>query len=458
MTRLTSAIAVVAAVAIAAWPSVGAQTPTAPGLPAVDAAFQRFWAAHSPAEAARLADQVVKSGVTFDDAFARLKRGRTYTTQKTGIVMASYRPEKGAEHFYAVNVPASYDPAKSYQVRFQLHGGVGGRDTNQPRGNGDIGALAGPPTADQFYVLPYAWSTAPWWSEDQVQSLATIVDLLKRTYNVDENRVIVSGVSDGGSGAYYLAMRDTTPYASFTPLNGFIMVIANSEIDDGRSYPNNLLNKPMFVVNGGRDRLYPTAMTEPFVLHFKASGADISYHPQPEAGHNTAWWPDLRDIYEMFVADHPRLAHPEKLTWETTGLTHTRAHWLVVDEVGTTQDDARAAQKMKDVNAIADRDELARLNVSAPITIFDRRRPSGRIDAVRKGNTITATARGVAGFTLLLSSDVFDFSQPIKVIVNDRVLYEGRVERNLGTLLRWAARDNDRTMLYGAELRIRVRT
>jgi cephalosporin-C deacetylase-like acetyl esterase len=38
---------------------------------------------------------------------------------------------------------------------------------------------------------------------------------IKRTYNVDENRVVVAGVSDGGTGAYYVAMRDTTPYASF---------------------------------------------------------------------------------------------------------------------------------------------------------------------------------------------------------------------------------------------------
>ena len=34
----------------------------------------------------------------------------------------------GVEHNYAVTVPAGYDPAKRYQVRFQLHGGVGGRD------------------------------------------------------------------------------------------------------------------------------------------------------------------------------------------------------------------------------------------------------------------------------------------------------------------------------------------
>src|ERR1051326_7877213 len=131
----------------------------------VDLAFQKFWSATSPAEADKAVSEIVKSGVTFDEALKRLKAGRVYTAQKSGVVMLSNKTKDGVEHFYAVNVPSNYDPAKRYQVRFQLHGGVGGRINNQPRGSGDIGNLAGP--AEQFYVLPYAWDRAPWWSNDQ---------------------------------------------------------------------------------------------------------------------------------------------------------------------------------------------------------------------------------------------------------------------------------------------------
>ena len=53
-------------------------------------------------------------------------------------------------------------------------------------------------------------------------------------YNIDENRVVVSGVSDGGTGAYYVAMRDTTPFASFLPLNGYWMVLASRDIERRR--------------------------------------------------------------------------------------------------------------------------------------------------------------------------------------------------------------------------------
>ena len=80
---------------------------------------------------------------------------------------------------------------------------------------------------------------------------------------------------------------------------------------------------------------------------------------------------------------------------------------------------------------------------------------SGRVDLNRSGNTINTFSRGVKEFTLLLSPDQFDFDKPFLVKVNGRVAFEGRVEKSVATLTKWAARDNDRTMLFGAELKIR---
>ena len=415
---------------------VGTQSETA----RIDAAFQKFWLADSPEHATRLADDVIKSGVSFDEALLRLKAGRRYTAQQPGIIKLMNRTRDGVEHYFAVTVPESYDPAKKYQVRFQLHGGVDGRADNQPRGSGAIGQLAG---AEQIYVLPYSWRDAPWWSDDQVLNFDAIIDQLKRTYNVDENRVVVAGVSDGGTGAYYIAMRNTTPFASFLPLNGFVMVLANENIDNGQNYLNNLRNKPLFVVNGGRDRLYPTSVVEPYTRHLMRSGVAIDYHPQPEGEHNTAWWPQVKDVFEKFVADHPRDPHPDTLTWTASvNGEHNRAHWLVIDEWGR-RDGEHAT--LPDPN-----------NAPTVGALFENLKPSGRVDLVRKGNTIEASTKGVATLTLLLSPDKFDFAKPVTVVVNGKKAFEGRVERSVKTLLKWAAVDNDRTMLYGAELKVKV--
>ena len=78
------------------------------------------------------------------------------------------------------------------------------------------------------------------------------------------------------------------------------------------------------------------------------------------------------------------------------------------------------------------------------------------MDARRTGNSFEVKTRGVQAFTLLLSPDVIDFGKPVQVTVNGRRVFAGAVTRDVTTLLTWAARDNDRTMLYGAELHIAV--
>jgi len=447
-TKRTSLLApVLSAVllAFAAW------TPARGAAKDVDAAFLAFWDARTPQDAAKKVADVVASGVTFDDALKRLKAGRPYSAAvPKGVIRKSY-VVNGVEYFYAVNVPATYDPARRYQVRFQLHGGVS-RESNAPRGDGTIGALAG---AEQIYIIPYAWQDAPWWSDEQIVNLRTLLDSVKRNYNVDENRVAVAGVSDGGTGAYYIAMRDMTPFSSFLTLNGFVLVLRS--VVQGDLFPTNLRNKPFFIVNGGRDPLYPTRAVEPYVDHMKKGGVQLLYQPQPNGVHNTAWWPDVKDSFEAFVRDHPRNPFPNTLTWESTGQSlDNRADWLVIDTLAAVARNAApvddlnprsAAAAIDDLNLIGDRGE----------TMFSHSQKSGRVDLVRTGNTVKAKTRGVAQFTLLLSPDVFDFTKPIKVETDGQVAFEGMVTPSVASLMQWAARDNDRAMLFGAELHVTVR-
>jgi hypothetical protein len=494
-----------------------------PARPTVDAAFTAFWAAATPAEAAVAATGIIASGVDVDTAFARLRAGRTYRADAPRGVRALVRHTSGGDFPYTIDVPPTYDPSRRYQVRVQLHGGVG-RPTPVTRGDGSIGALAG---AEQIYVLPQAWGDAAWWAAPQDENLPAVLDAVKRTYNVDENRVVMSGVSDGGTGAYYVAMRDTTPYASFLSLNGFILVLRNRDLGvTGALYPHNLLNKPFFVVNGGNDPLYPAARVAPYMAHFAKAGLTVDYRPQPDAGHNTQWWPVVKDEFERFAAAHPRQPHPARLTWQTDSTAgRNRAHWLVIDRLAAPRagpalpdlndlvsgEDAsfgartagmRVVQVVTGSNAeafglragdvirrINGRELPSALDLAEFLGIYDPGQalalvvdregrsqelsgtyaptlmprttpilpssvPSGRVDLVRDGNTVRATTRGVGAFTLLLSPDVFDFSRPITVVADGVTVFDGPVRKDLTTLLAWAARDNDRTMLYGAALQI----
>jgi hypothetical protein len=87
------------------------------------------------------------------------------------------------------------------------------------------------------------------------------------------------------------------------------------------------------------------------------------------------------------------------------------------------------------------------------VPLFPQRRPSGRVDLSKSGNTVRAVTSGVRAFTLLVSPDVFDLGQPVTVVANGTVVVNRLVDPSLATLLKWAALDNDRAMLFAAEVR-----
>lgn len=519
MRLLAPALALVGSVALSA---------TQTSAPAADAAFSNFFHARTAQEAAAAADQIVASGVGFEEAFGRLRQGRVYSRDvPRGVVRGSYRREAG-EYSYTLDVPESYDPARKYQVRVQLHGGVGRMEASTAPRSGSNSRLPG---VEQIYVMPQAWRDAPWWSARQVENLRAILDAVKRTYNVNENRVVLAGVSDGGTGAFYTAMRETTPFASFLPLNSFIVVLKNETAEaDGDLFPGNLLNKPLFIVNGGRDPMYPTSVVDPYIEHLRSAGVDLVYRPQPDAAHDTSWWPEIKDSFERFVGDHPRVPLPDVLSWESGPPNiPSRAHWMVIDRLGAERPDepslpdvnrmstrpaldfgirgsgTRINRVVKGSNAdqiglraedvvltinnqpapagadVADllrsypsgrpllvtvtrgRESVRLTGRYAPTVLpgesdamFPRQRESGRIDLIRRGNRVEARSRGVAAFTLLVSPDQFDLSRAVTVVVNGRTVFDGIVQKDIRTLLKWAARDNDRTMLFAAELQVAV--
>jgi len=91
-----------------------------------------------------------------------------------------------------------------------------------------------------------------------------------------------------------------------------------------------------------------------------------------------------------------------------------------------------------------------------PRQAFPRPDRAGRIQLRRDGNHIGVVTRGVRRYTLLLSPEQFDFTQPVQVTTNGVSSFDGMVPPSAEVLLRWASRDRDRTMLFGAELDIEV--
>ena len=396
-------------------------------------ALEAFWAAESESSRSAALDGLFQLRPPVDAVTQQLRIGPAYQEDvPRGLIESSWTSDDGTSFPYLVHIPDGYDPSLRYPVRVYLHGGVS-RGAWGP-GERWWRTVERVISSEVISVFPAAWTSHRWWQRSQVESVREILRRLERTYNVDENRVAMVGVSDGGTGAYFFAFKDTTPWASFLPFIAHPAVLLNPSVGaEGSMYLHNLTNKPFFVVNGTDDRLYPTRVVEPFVAEFLEAGVDVTYRPQEGGGHDTRWWPAEADRIDAFVDRNPRDPHPSRISWEVeVDSPFTRAHWITIDELGPGVGDARFS----------------------PSVLLDSGAFAGRVDASREGNTFEVSSANVRRLTLLLSDDVIDFANPVRVVWNGQVAYDGRVDKNLSVLLDWAARDHDRTMLYQAALTV----
>ena len=503
----------------------------------LDGAIVEFWKAKTNDEVVAASMAILETDATIEDIWPRLRAGRNYDRSvPTGRRLLSRTNRDGIEHEYVVLIPDNYDPAIRYPVRVYLHGGV----SRPKRENGEFWRNeARIMRNDAVVVIPSGWSESLWWQDSQIENLNGILQDLKRVYNLDENKVFLLGISDGATGAYYQGLKATTPWAAFLPLNGHPVVLANPATEvDGDIHVTNLRNKPLFVINGDEDPLYPTSSVVPFMRLFQEAGVSIDFRAQPNAGHDTSWWDAEAPAMDTFMAEWSRRPLPPRLSWETeTTDRYNRAHWLVIDELGVVEgepnlesyntlvdpsqgvplginrlgelqngtglrifevgeDSIASAAGMRNEDTLVGVDgelnpsvedlkqaltgfapgqripllvqrggEQLELTLIYPEQAAPRSRPafqkilpSGRVELDQQGNQATASTRGVTRFTLLLSPDQFDFTQPITVVTNGVTVFDDVVEPDVEVLLRWAAIDRDRTAMYGAELSIDVET
>lgn len=383
------------------------------------ALVNQFWSTADNGQNAQIQSQLISSSSDVSTLYQLLKTGPTYrsdvpTGQQESIRIAA----DGTRFPFIFLVPDNYDPTHRYPVEFMLHGGVS-RPEWEPGGGWWRRGFDSLKQPDRIVVVPASWVDAFWWHENQAENLPAILNTLKASYNIDEDRVTLTGVSDGGTGAYFFAFKQPTPWAAFLPYIGHPGVLRNQQSGGGyRLYFENLMSKPLYIVNGENDRLYPASSVAPFIEILAEEGVDHIWKVIPEGGHNTNWLPDEAPMIEQFKQDNPRNALPERVQW------------------------------------VADRTD--KFNRNLWIQIDSMSQTPGLLEVNRNGNEFRVLARGVSEFTLLLNPEEVNFSQAIQVYVNSGNIFDEIVAQDKQTLLHWASKDLDRSMLFTAELKLRT--
>ena len=193
---------------------------------------------------------------------------------------------------YLLYLPEGYNHSgDAWPMILFLHGaGERGDDLEKVKVHGPPKIVQGRKDFGFIVVSPQCPSRS-WWPND-VEMLKSLVDDICAKYNVDEERIYLTGLSMGGYGTWSLACEYPERFAAIAPICGGGEPFLSSK----------LRNVPVWAFHGAKDNLVPLEESEQMVEAIKKAGGQAKLTVYPDAGHDS-WTATYEnpELYEWFL-------------------------------------------------------------------------------------------------------------------------------------------------------------
>jgi len=207
---------------------------------------------------------------------------------ETGFLARSYHDDQGVEQRYTVFVPAAYDPEQTWPAIFFMHG-AGERGTDN---QSQLTVGLGPVVKSQeglFPAITFFPQMRTDWSKnhhDLARALAEL-DQVQREFNIDEDRIYVTGLSMGGHGTWAAVQRCPGRFAAAVAVCGFF---------DHNVEPFTSL--PCWFFHGTDDSVVPVRHSRKAVAAIRSAGGNPKYTEFPGVDHDS--WIQSYDTPELY--------------------------------------------------------------------------------------------------------------------------------------------------------------
>ena len=227
------------------------------------------------------------------------RRDKTLLDQlQTGMREAAHEPPVGVVHAandrqarggFSLYIPEFYAPDTQWPLIVALHGGSGhGADflwswLKEARSRGYM--VLAPTSRDRTWSL-----MGP---DHDLSNLYQMLEFVRSQWRVDDERILLTGMSDGATYATLIGLHENSPFTALAPLCGVF-------------HPNNFVNGNMarlagrriFQVHGALDWMFPVEQARETSAQLRAAGAQLEYLELSDLSHT-----------------YPRDANPEILSW-----------------------------------------------------------------------------------------------------------------------------------------------
>ena len=184
--------------------------------------------------------------------------------------------EAGSRGGFSLYVPEYYTPDRAWPLVMALHGGSGnGRGFlwSWLRDARSFGAILVAPTATGS-----SWALMG--DDTDGPNLERILDSVRGRCNVDPARLLLTGMSDGGTFCYVTGLESASPFTHLAPVSATFHPLMAEMADAER-----LRGLPIYLVHGRLDWMFPVQVARQTRELLAAAGADVTYREIDDLSH-----------------------------------------------------------------------------------------------------------------------------------------------------------------------------
>lgn len=397
-----------------------------------------------------------------EELYSKLKNDAPYLAKKQRNYSVLFHVNNSVTTSYLVHLPKNYHPETRYPVLFFLHGAV----RNNVLSDYQMAAenLGG---WNRFYtkyadlnnvilVFPkggkkYNWMTP----DDGFFMIPEMLKQIKKAVNVDDNKVFVSGHSNGATGSFSYLMKQSTPFAGFYGFNTYLKVFT------GGTFIENIKNRSFINFSTDQDYYYPPDANDSFTQLMAGIKADYHEHRYKGFPH---WFPQFDEsepAYPIIFNDiktRKRNPFPKEISWEYDDEKYGNVAWLSDMKLDTLQSKAawHKAFNFK-ITKWLKYDKNDSLTVEyVNKNAFDFPRKSGKIKAAYSKNVFNIETSRIRSFSITISPEMVDISKKVKVFINGKLYFNDKVKFDRKFMLQNFESNRDREQIWVYSLPIKV--
>jgi phospholipase/carboxylesterase len=194
--------------------------------------------------------------------------------ERVGVMHAGGPP--GTRGAFSLYVPETYDAERAHPLVVALHGGSG-------NGGAFLWSWLREARTRAFIVLAPTAIGSTWSLMDpdvDGPSIDAMVEQVAGQWNIDVNRKLLTGMSDGGTFSYVLGLRGDCRFTHLGPVAAAFHPMLLTFADAGR-----LRDLPIYIVHGVQDWMFPPQLARDAERTLAQAGAKVVYREIADLSH-----------------------------------------------------------------------------------------------------------------------------------------------------------------------------